>query len=109
MINCNACSVYCIVSIIDKALNLTIQLNLCDLSIFKVVINNYIQYRQYNYRVTNDFVESKIRQVQFFTNLLNLNLNTSNNTAIYMVYNSLLLEDNVLGGIKYTTMYTVIF
>ena len=61
------------------------------------------------YRVTNYFVESKIHQVQFFTNLSNLNLYASNNTAIYMVYNSLLLEDNVLSGIKYTTMYTVIF
>ena len=37
---------YCIAGIFDEAFNLMIQRNLGDLLIFKLVINNYIQYRQ---------------------------------------------------------------
>ena len=39
---------YRVAGIIDEAFNLTMQQNLCDSSILMLVINNYIQYRQYN-------------------------------------------------------------
>ena len=37
---------YHIAGIIDEAFNLLISQNFCDLSIFKLVINNFSQYRQ---------------------------------------------------------------
>ena len=44
---CNTVNNYHVAGIIDEAFNLTIWWNLCDSSIFKLVINNYIQYKQF--------------------------------------------------------------
>ena len=76
--HCNE-AVYRIAGITDKAFNLSIWQNLSYSSIFKLIINNYIQYRQCS---NKSFRQIKNRQVQFFPNLSNLN--AVNNTH-YMV------------------------
>ena len=68
------CIIY-LMGIIVNAFNLTVRQNFSDLSIYKLIINNYIQYRQWSHK---SFRQVKICQVQLFTN--SSNLNAVNNT-----------------------------